>query len=355
MKEKKSFWDVIKLIFTWIVVLAAVGMMAFTIFSVTTFDRNNRAIFGYKLFIDLTDSMSPDYFNAGDIVIVKKVDDVSKIKAGDIIAYQSLMEGETYGKAITHMVRYTSADAEGKSAIKKLVEDKTAGIRFASNEDQFKIHFLTYGSATGSNDAVIVSEDFVLGQYVGRLPRVGYFFQYLKTPIGYIICILVPFLLLIGMQGLNCIKIFKKYKKEQTAALAAERASLEAERAESQRMMSEIMALKAQLAAQQAPQYAQPPMQGQAPQYVQPPMQGQAPQYAQPPMQEQAPQYAQPPMQGQAPQYVQPQAPTQAQRPTMPQYAQAQRPTVPQYAQAQRHAQAPKSAESPDDTTKFNS
>ena len=79
----------------------------------------------------------------------------------------------------------------------------------------------------------------------------GAFFNFLKTTPGYIVCILIPFLLLILIQGINCIRLFRRYKQEQMAELREEREKIEAERAESQKMMAELLELKAQLAGQQ--------------------------------------------------------------------------------------------------------
>ena len=42
----KKVWNVIKTVFTWMVVLIAVGMMIFTIVSVNTFERTDRDLFG---------------------------------------------------------------------------------------------------------------------------------------------------------------------------------------------------------------------------------------------------------------------------------------------------------------------
>ena len=84
----------------------------------------------------------------------------------------------------------------------------------------------------------------------------GQFFQFLKTPPGYIVCIFLPFLLLILVQGLNSIQLFKRYKKEQLAELEAqreqERAELaaERERLQSQQMMAELLQLKKELSGQ---------------------------------------------------------------------------------------------------------
>lgn len=70
-------------------------------------------------------------------------------------------------------------------------------------------------------------------------------------------------MLLILIQGLNSIRLFKRYKKEQLAEieaqreqekaeLAAERERLEAERLQSQQLMAELQKLKKQLDEKQS-------------------------------------------------------------------------------------------------------
>ena len=69
----------------------------------------------------------------------------------------------------------------------------------------------------------------------------------MKTTPGYIVCILIPFLLLILSEGIRCIRLFRNYKAEQQAELQAERDKIEEERAETQRMMQELLQMKAQM------------------------------------------------------------------------------------------------------------
>lgn len=216
---------------TWLLVAFAVFMMIFTIFSVTTVDQNHGGIFGIKFFIVLSDSMSLSennkdmnvHFNAGDIVIIKSVDDPTKLQSGDIIAFMSTND-ESYGKTVTHMIRRAERDDNGKL-----------------------LGYVTYGTNKGVDDEALVSPEYVLGTYAGKLPGVGHFFAFVKSTPGYIVCILVPFLLLILYNGVNVIRLFRKYKGEQMAAMQAEKDQIQAERAENQRMMQELLALKAQL------------------------------------------------------------------------------------------------------------
>ena len=213
---------IIRCIFVWLMVALAVGMMIFTIVSVSTFDRANRNLFGYKAFIVLSDSMSKTDFSAGDLVLVKEVDP-SALKEGDIIAYTS-QNTSNYGETVTHKIRKITTDANGEPG------------------------FVTYGTTTDTDDETVVTYPYVLGKYSSHIPKVGLFFHFLKTTPGYIVCILVPFLLLILLEGIRCIRLFRKYKAEQQAELQAERDKIEAERAETQRMMQELLQMKAQMA-----------------------------------------------------------------------------------------------------------
>lgn len=217
----KKVLNIVKNILVWIIVVFAVLMMVFTVVSVNTFDRSDRNLFGYKAFIVLSDSMKATDFDAGDLVLVKEVDP-STLKEGDIISYTS-QNTSNFGETVTHKIRMITTDQNGQPG------------------------FITYGTTTNTDDETVVTYDYVLGKYQTRLKGVGSFFQFLKTTPGYICCIFVPFALLILVQGINCIRLFKRYKMEQYKEIEDERTKLEQERAESQKMMSELLELKKQL------------------------------------------------------------------------------------------------------------
>ena len=219
----KKALNIISTVLVRALVVATVGMMIFTLISVNTFDQANRSIFGYKFFIVRSDSMSATDFDAGDIVFVKNVDPAT-LQAGDIIAFTS-QNSHNFGETVTHKIREITTDANGDPA------------------------FITYGTTTDTNDEAAVTYPYVLGKYTGKIPNVGTFFQFLKTTPGYILCIFVPFLLIILYQGFQCIQLFRRYKKEQMEELEAERAKIEEERRQSMEMMKELQALKEQLAA----------------------------------------------------------------------------------------------------------
>ena len=219
---KKAF-DVVKKVAVGIVFCIAVFMMIFTIVSVTTFDRNDRDIFGYKIYTVLSDSMAAPDFDAGSVVIMKEVDP-STLKEGDIISYIS-QNTENYGEVVTHKIRKLTKDAGGEPG------------------------FVTYGTTTDTDDELIVTYPYITGKYQTHISGVGHFFEYLRTPVGYITCIFIPFALLMLYQGINCVKLFRRYKKEQMEELQAEKDQLAAEREENMKMLAELKALKEQLAA----------------------------------------------------------------------------------------------------------
>ena len=197
MNEKtKKLINIGMKVITWLLIAFTVFMMIFTVVTVTTVDKNDRSIFGVKFYIVQTDSMSKSennkdmdiHFNAGDIVLIKDLSDNEKaeLKAGDVIAFLST-NSVSYGETVTHMIREVKYNDEGKI-----------------------VGFVTYGTNTGTNDEKVVELEYILGKYTGKLPGVGNFFAFVKSTPGYIVCILVPFLLLILYNGVNVIRLFRQ-------------------------------------------------------------------------------------------------------------------------------------------------
>ena len=217
----KQALQTIKNVITWIISAVAIAMMIFTIVSVFTLNQRDRNVFGYRAFIVLSDSMSATDFDSGDVVLVKETDPTT-LQAGDIIAYIS-QDSDYFGETITHKIRRAATNENGDPG------------------------FITYGTTTDTDDRVVVTYPYILGKHAFTLPKVGTFFTFLKTTPGYIVCILIPFLLLIGMQGWDCVVLFREYKKEKMEEIQAEKEQLAAERKRSEEMMQELLALKAQL------------------------------------------------------------------------------------------------------------
>ncbi len=256
----KKVLNILKTVLVSILVVFSAFMLCFTIISVTFFDKTDRDLFGYSAYIVLTDSMSASpmnasdeiHFDAGDLIVTKKVDPAT-LQEGDIITFIS-QNAESFGEVVTHRIRSVTTTPEGEPG------------------------FITYGTNTGAEDATVVTYPYVLGKYHSQLNSVGTFFQFLKTPKGYVVCIFVPAMFLIIYQAFNCVRLFRKYKLEQTKLLQDEREQLKNERLQNAQMLQELQQMKQQMVAPaQAPPIV---MQGTPQQMpVQPRYAAPAPQY----------------------------------------------------------------------------
>lgn len=213
-------------VLTGIVAVLVVIMTVLTVFSMV-FNRDGTAsVFGVQAYVVQSDSMTPE-FAAGDVIFSEEVNP-EELVAGDIITFIS-RDSASYGQTITHCIRKVTTH-NGKLA------------------------FITYGIATGVDDGTPAAASDVLGRYTFRIAGLGSFFEFLKSVPGYIVCILLPFLVIIGLQIANIVSAVRAARTEKAAAAAAERSRVEA-------LEEEVARLRAQVggasAGAQTPQSAE--------------------------------------------------------------------------------------------------
>lgn len=226
--NRSKTWSVIKDVLTWALVVITVLMVIVTLI-LSAVDGDNKKIFGVRMMTVLSDSMKATDFKAGDIIFVKDVDP-STLEVGDIVAYRA-KSGDNKGSIVTHKIKELTVDDDGNPG------------------------FVTYGTTTGVVDDDVVTYWDIVGKYTGKLPGIGYFFNYLKEhkAFTYIVFVLLPFSLLIGSQAVNSVKLFKQYKSEQKTEIDVERDRLAAEIEETHRLKEELLKMKAELASGRAP------------------------------------------------------------------------------------------------------
>jgi len=193
----KDAWNSAQNILSKVLTAFTVCILIFTMISVMFFEKNDRSLFGFKFFTVLSDSMAATDFSAGDLIIAKKIKDPALLVEGDIISFIS-QNSESFGQVVTHKIRMKTTDSDGDPG------------------------FITYGTTTGNDDQAVVTYPYILGKYVGRIPKLGMFVTFQKQPIGYIISIALPFLIIIAYQAMNCFVLFKQYQLEQMGYVKAD-------------------------------------------------------------------------------------------------------------------------------------
>ena len=198
-KTKQIIFEKTIHIFAWFVFSLAVFMSLTTIFASLSGEENGKEIFGSKMLIVTSDSMSKSaiseneeiFFNAGDLIIIKKVESLSSLKEGDVITFVSY-NPESYGKTVTHKIRE---------------------IRYSSGEEIAE--FVTYGINKGTNDTTPVKPENIIGKYSFKLPMIGNLFAFLKTSRGFYLSILIPAVLLIIFFSIKIGKILGKKRNQR--------------------------------------------------------------------------------------------------------------------------------------------
>jgi len=125
-----------------------------------------------------TGSMEPA-IPVGSIVIIKPADP-DTLKIGDIICFKVETE---YPTTVTH--RIIGITSQG---------------------------FITKGDANEDPDQWIVKKENVIGKLIAVIPLIGYLGYFVRTPIGFILLILIPATILIIIEIKNIIKELKKNK-----------------------------------------------------------------------------------------------------------------------------------------------
>ena len=133
---------------------------------------------GYKFMYVLTGSMTPA-IEAGDMIVTKTVE-TQDLKEGDIITFRTM--GNTL---VTHRIIGMKEDGS----------------------------FVTKGDANNVEDIDLkANEENIVGKYIFKIPKGGYIVKFIQSPIGLIIFILIPVIILIWEE---VAKLFKEMDKEE--------------------------------------------------------------------------------------------------------------------------------------------
>jgi signal peptidase len=141
----------------------------------------------FSAYIIISESMVPN-INVYDAVVTVRVGE-DKIKVDDIITFIS-KEIQTAGTPITHRVI-------------GIVETETG------------IKYRTKGDHNNTADFALIAPEEVIGKVYLRIPMIGYVQTFMTKPLGCILIIVIPCLLIIGSDVVKLVKNGGK-KEEET-------------------------------------------------------------------------------------------------------------------------------------------
>lgn len=124
-------------------------------------------VMGYAPMAVVTNSMNtgePDAIRAGDMVITKQANP-DTLEVGDVIMFKN---NQT---AVIHRIVGYNAETDT---------------------------FVTKGDANDTEDLDPVEKKNIIGKFMQRVPKVGDFILFSRTPLGMLICIGIPILLFLG-------------------------------------------------------------------------------------------------------------------------------------------------------------
>lgn len=146
----------------------------------------------FSAYIIISPSMIPR-INVNDAVVTIRASE-KNIKVGDIITFLS-KDIDTKGTPITHRV---------------------VGIVYEDEEKKEKVvGYRTKGDANPTQDFALIKPEEVLGKVFLRIPLIGYIQMFLTKPIGWVLVIVLPCLLIIGSDVMKLLKITDKNEEEE--------------------------------------------------------------------------------------------------------------------------------------------
>ncbi|MGM0214888.1 signal peptidase I [Enterococcus sp. AZ109] len=172
-EEKKATKSLPQKITGWIAIVICLLLLPILIVNLVIIVKGSLnqdeipTVMGFAPMAVVTNSMNtgePDAIRAGDMVVTRKTDP-DTLEVGDIIMFQS---GQT---AVIH--RIVAYDQETDT-------------------------FTTKGDANDTEDLDPVAKEQIIGKFMQRVPRVGDFIMFSRTPLGMLICIGIPILLFLG-------------------------------------------------------------------------------------------------------------------------------------------------------------
>ncbi|MBQ8132032.1 MAG: signal peptidase I [Bacilli bacterium] len=157
-----------------LVLIASISLFAFILIGDTVYNKQkgNHVVPLFGGYVIITESMVPT-IKVNDAVVVKRSSQ-EELDIGDIITFKSADE-RYKDMTVTHRI---------------------VGEQSISSGD---LVYRTKGDNNHLEDAALVTHNSIYGRVILKLPKIGYISRFLKTPIGFLLFVICPLLVVFGL------------------------------------------------------------------------------------------------------------------------------------------------------------
>jgi len=180
-KGKKIANIIVNVVLVVAIVIAAISTY---ISFVSSSGNGAPSIFGVSLLSVQTDSMK-DTLMPGDLIVDLPVNNPKELRRGDIITYWTIIEG----KRVLNTHRIVNIYDGGDFCI-----------------------FETQGDNNNSADPLTVHQNEIVGKYAFRIPGVGKAIDYMQTPLGFFLVVVLPVLIFFIYHLIQFFRVLFEYQ-----------------------------------------------------------------------------------------------------------------------------------------------
>ena len=231
---KKPFVKVLNIIVDVLVVcVLIISLLVLTMVLTAQGEGGVPSVFGKAPISVLTDSMhgdAPDDFDKGDLLLCDVVDKSVKneYKKGDIVTFKQDINGDNVEEYVTHRIYNVNKDGT-----------------FQTKGDNNTTYDQDPNATAVFKD---IGKTDILAKYTGtKISGLGSVIQYLQTPLGFFLCILLPMIIFFLYQAVRVVLNLMAYNKEKALVQAQEAiASADLTEEQKQRAIAEYLAAQNQ-------------------------------------------------------------------------------------------------------------
>ena len=218
-------------VLTVILVIVLILMSALSLMLIVSSANDGVAsAFGYSpIVLYDTKSMEPT-FGAQDLIIVKK-QDASQLEAGEIISFWGLVDGQR--SIITHRIHEVI-----------VLDDSSYCYRTKGDNNE-----LVDQDPMNTYRQVDIYPEDIIGVYVTHIAGFGSVLNFIKSPTGVLVCLVIPIALIFLWQLYRVIRLAMAYHREQQAQKNAEMSE-----EEKQKIIEEYLRKQQEGAVQNTPE-----------------------------------------------------------------------------------------------------